>query len=325
MKKIKELFASDYEFCSKTHFSVIKGISIFVVVLVHLCNRYSNFTYLSPFAGAAVAVFLLCSGYGLSESFLKKQGLQGYWPNKIVKIWLPSFLKLSFFAIVTLSGLNAWLTEYPLFLYGWYLQVLFAEYLVFWLLFRFVKKRNLCLIGLFAVSVIAFLLLKSQLYAEQVFCFPIGVAFSQLNWKKAMEKWGFLKHFLLIGVCCVLTAGAFVLRNRFSNYLLFNGIWMVFKLSIAALICLIPYYMRKLRFLGVFIPLGSISYMLYLINNDILALLEGNTYWYTVILVLVLLICSAVVFKWICDMLAGLYEKIANQKNVKEGGTEDGK
>ena len=164
-------FAED-RFCGHQHFFVIKGISILLIVIVHLC-RYLDFTYLSPFAGAGVAVFLLCSGYGLSESFLCKGGLQGFWPNKIVKIWIPSFVKLSFFALVGLRGVLMWLTEYPLFLYGWYLQVLFGEYLVFWLLFRFVKNGRLRLFGLFAASVLAFVLIRNQLYAEQMFCFPI--------------------------------------------------------------------------------------------------------------------------------------------------------
>ena len=318
MKQIKALFEPNYPFCGKTHFSVIKGISILVVVLVHLCNRYSNFTYLSPFAGAAVAVFLLCSGYGLSESLIKKQGLNGFWPNKVVKIWLPSFIKLSFFSIVTLSGFNSWLTEYPLFLYGWYLQVLFAEYFVFWLLFRFVGKKNLCLILLFAASVVAYVLIQNQLYAEQLFCFPIGVAFSQLKWKNALEKWGIIKKFLLMGACCVFAAGAFVTRNRFSHYLLFNGVWMIFKLSLAILICFMPYYLRKIRVLGLFIPFGAISYMLYLINNDILAILESNTYWYTVIGVLVLLLVSAILFKWICDKLSQLYDKTVGRKMLSD-------
>ena len=314
MKKIEALFDPSYAFCGKTHFSVIKGISIFVVVLVHLCNRYSNFTYLSPFAGAAVAVFLLCSGYGLSESLEKKQGLPNYWSNKIVKIWLPSFLKLSFFCLITWSGLNSWLTEYPLFLYGWYLQVLFAEYLVFWLLFRFIKNRKFCLVLLFAASIVAYGLIQDQLYAEQLFCFPFGVAFSQLKWKDAMEKWGWFRKMLLTGICFVLAAGAFVMRNRFSHYLLFNGMWMLFKLSLAVLICFLPYYLRKIRLFGLFIPLGSISYMLYLINNDILALLEGNMYWYTVAGVILLLLVSAVLFKLICDKLSQLYDKTIGKK-----------
>lgn len=309
MKQIKALFLADYEICGKTHFSIIKGISIFVIVMVHLCNRYTNFPYLSPFAGAAVAVFLLCSGYGLSESFEYKHGLNGFWPNKIIKIWVPSFLKLSFFAIVSLKGVYVWLTEYPLFLYGWYLQVLFAEYFVFWILFRYVRNKTVRLIGLFAVSFVSFFCIRSQLYAEQFFCFPLGVAFSQLKWKDTMQNWKWQKKVLLVVGCLVIAAITFCLRNRFSNELLFNTVWLCFKLSIAVLVCFLPYYLRRIRIFGIFIPLGTISYMLYLINNDILALLEGNTYWYTIIATLLLLLASATAFKWICDKLALLIDR----------------
>lgn len=304
MKQIKRLFLADYEFCGKTHFNIIKGISIFVIVMVHLCNRYTNFAYLSPFAGAAVAVFLLCSGYGLSESFEHKQGLNNFWSNKIVKIWIPSFLKLSFFAIVFSKGIRVWLTDHPLFLYGWYLQVLFAEYLVFWVLFRFVKNKTVRLIGLFSASLVAFLCIKSQLYAEQLLCFPLGVAFSQLQWKDIMQNWKRQKKLLLMAGCFATAAAAFLFRNRFSNELLFNAVWLLFKLSIAILVCFLPYYLRRIRIFSIFIPLGVISYMLYLINNDILSLLEGNAYWYTIIATLLLLLVSATAFKWISDKLA---------------------
>lgn len=311
--RIKELFPRDYIICDKTHFSIIKGISIFVIVLVHLCNRYINFTYLSPFAGAAVAVFLICSGYGLSESFEKKQGTKGFWYNKIVKVWLPSFLKLSVVSLIMQSGAKNWLMEYPLFLYGWYLQVLFVEYFVFYLAFRFVKQKMLRIVILFSVSMIAFLLLKSQLYAEQVLCFPIGVLVSQMGWKQKIEKWGNWKRILLIGVCVSLTLIAFLLRKQFTTYIFANAVWLVFKLSIAVLLCLIPYFLRKTRVLGMFIPLGTMSYMLYLINNDVLSLLEGNVQWYTVIGVLVLLGIIAAISKKVCDILAVMIDKVSKK------------
>ena len=247
---------------------------------------------------------MLCSGYGLSESFEHKQGLNNFWSNKIVKIWIPCFLKLSFFAIVFSKGIRVWLTDHPLFLYGWYLQVLFAEYLVFWVLFRFVENKAVRLIGLFSASLVAFLCIRSQLYAEQLLCFPLGVAFSQLQWKDIMQNWKRQKKLLLMAGCFATAAAAFLFRNRFSNELLFNAVWLLFKLSIAILVCFLPYYLRRIRIFSIFIPLGVISYMLYLINNDILSLLEGNAYWYTIIATLLLLLVSATAFKWISDKLA---------------------
>ena len=176
------MISGKYCLFDKTHFGIAKGMGIFVVVLVHLCNRYLDFPYLSPIAGAAVSVFLLCSGYGLSESYKKKE-LKDYWTNKLVKIWIPSFLSISLFSVIRDAGFTVWFTEYPLFLYGWYLQVLFFDYLLFWIIYRFITPK--WRIGLiFVVSTIAFLCIRSQLYAEQLLCFPIGIAVSELNTKK---------------------------------------------------------------------------------------------------------------------------------------------
>ena len=311
---LKKPFCKEFSLCDQTHFLIIKGISILVIVLVHLCNRYLEFAYLSPLAGAAVAVFLLCSGYGLSESYEKKNGLGGYWVNKITKIWLPSFLKLSFISLVTLSGIYSWLTEYPLFLYGWYLQVLFGEYLVFWVLFRFVKSKKLRLCGLFAASAVAFLLIDSQLYAEQMLSFPLGVAFSQLGLKDKVSGWKIKEKILLIAGCAVVAAGSFVLRNRFQQHQVFNLIWMLFKLSLAILICMLPWILRKVPVFSMFIPLGEISYMLYLINNNVLALLDGRVTWYAVVLVILILLVAAVLFKKLCDKLAKVCLNLWNQR-----------
>ena len=123
-----------------------------------------------------------------------------------------------------------------------------------------------------------------------------------------------MKKVLFVGCFLIAAAIAFLLRKQFENYLLFNTVWMLFKLSIAALICFMPYYLRRIRILGVFIPLGSISYMLYLINNDILALLEGNTYWYAVVGTLLLLVVVAVLFKWVCDKMSRIIEKAIQSK-----------
>ena len=304
---------TEYTLCDHRHFQIIKGISIFIIVLVHLCNRYLNFPYLSPVAGAAVAVFLLCSGYGLSESFEKK-GLEGFWANKIIKVWLPSFLSISIFSLIAWNGLSVWAFQHPFFLYGWYLQVLFGEYIVFWLAFRFLKNKNIRMVTMFAVSVVAFILIRSQLYAEQLFCFPIGVAFSQMHLKEKMGRWK-AKQKIVVLLGCAIAAGVFfLLRKLFTQYCLVNSIWAGCKMSIAFLICLVPYYCQKLRVLDIMVPLGTISYMLYLLNNDILRLLENGTSWYVVAGVLALLIVAAYVFKWLCDFLARVYAKTVNRQ-----------
>ena len=310
---VKNKHSNKYELFDKTHFGIVKGIGIFIVVLVHLTNRYLNFPYLSPIAGAAVSIFLLCSGYGLSESF-KYKGLKNYWSNKLVKIWLPSFIQICLFAVIGMIGVKAWLMDYPLFLYGWYLQVLFFDYALFWLVYRFIKNQKMCLIFIFVISIITFLLLKSQIHAEQLLCFPIGVAVSQLNLKSKIENMSTFKFVTVIAILGVIVVGAFLCRNVFEHYILFNFVWLLFKMFSAILVVLGTYVLRKVIIMKLFVSIGSISYSLYLLNNYTLSILDGKEIGLiNLSLALVLTVVSAVVYTKVCDLIFNQYIKLKSK------------
>lgn len=306
-----------FDLCDKTHFGIAKGVGIIIVILVHLTNRYLNFPILSPIAGAAVAIFLICSGYGLSESF-KYKGLNNYWSNKLVKIWVPSFIQVSVVALVGMSGIIAWFTTNPLFLYGWYLQVLFFDYALFWVIYKFVKNEKLCLILLFAISIVTFILLKSQIHAEQLLCFPIGVAFSQLNLKNKVAKYSIIKSFIVLGLLTTVMIGVWLLRNTFHHYILFNAVWLVIKTTFAIIAIYGVYVFRKIPLLKVFVPFGSMSYALYLLNNYTLKVLEVcQINILNIILALVLTFVSAFIYSKICDWIYKKYITLKSKKEVK--------
>lgn len=307
----------DFEFCDKTHFGIVKGIGIILVVLVHLTNRYSNFTILSPIAGAAVAIFLLCSGYGLSESFKYKK-FNNYWSGKVVKIWLPSFIQVSIIALVGMVGIKAWLTYNPLFLYGWYLQVLFYDYTLFWVIFKFVKKENLRLLLLFTISIVTFILVNSQIHAEQLLCFPIGVAFSQLNLKDKVVKFSRTKSALVLILFVSIMVGVWLLRNSFQHYILFNAVWHIFKTSLAIVVIYGTYLFRKIPLLKLFIPFGSMSYALYLWNNyTLLVLKEFDVNILNVILALILTFVVGFIYTKMCDWIYKRFMVLKSKKDVK--------
>ncbi|MBQ3524284.1 MAG: acyltransferase family protein [Clostridia bacterium] len=307
--------SNTFDLCDKTHFGIAKGMGILIVILVHLTNRYLNFPVLSPVAGAMVAIFLICSGYGLSESF-KYKNLSNYWGNKFVKIWVPSFIQVSIVALIGMVGLKVWLTNSPLFLYGWYLQVLFYDYALFWIAYKFVKNEKVSLGLLFAISIITFLLLKSQIYAEQLLCFPIGVAFSQLNLKNKVEKFSIIKSLMVLGLLVSVVVGVWLLRNTFNNYIMFNAVWLVIKTTFAIVTIYGIYVFRKIPLLKMFIPFGSMSYALYLLNNYTLKVLEKcEVNIWSVLFALALTFVSAFVYSKICDWIYKQY--IVLKKEVK--------
>ena len=62
--QLKRIYIIDY----------LRGIGIFTIVLMHLCQGYTNGALNKAFAfgGAGVHVFILCSGLGLYLSYLHK-------------------------------------------------------------------------------------------------------------------------------------------------------------------------------------------------------------------------------------------------------------
>lgn len=70
----------------------LRGFSIFTIVLMHLCQGYTNGTLNKAFAfgGAGVHVFILCSGLGLYLSYLHKPlGYKDFLRKRFSKVYVP--------------------------------------------------------------------------------------------------------------------------------------------------------------------------------------------------------------------------------------------
>ena len=70
----------------------LRGYSIFTIVVMHLCQRYADgaLDKALSLGGAGVHVFILCSGFGLYLSYLKRP--LGYWDflkRRFSKVWIP--------------------------------------------------------------------------------------------------------------------------------------------------------------------------------------------------------------------------------------------
>lgn len=59
------------EFLSLDYTTAIKGIAMLIIMLGHCSGHYVGGRLLTPCGGIGVSLFLIASGYGLNESFLK--------------------------------------------------------------------------------------------------------------------------------------------------------------------------------------------------------------------------------------------------------------
>lgn len=319
--KPKIEYITEFRFCHKNHFLILKGISILLVVLAHFCEQYLGISYLMPLQGVAAAVFLLCSGYGVSESFNNKKGLTHYWENKAIKIWLPSVVATVIFSVINERNAIAWVGNNPLALHGWFLYLLFGEYLAFWLAFYFLESKTARLAALFTASALGFAFVGIPTVAAQMFCFPLGVLASQLGFKHSVRQLKTGGKALLCAILALVAVATYFLQNILSQKLLMSACGAVGCLSAAALLCVGVYFIQKIGIFGIFAPIGTISYAVYLLHEQVLTLLEGRLEWRIAVAVFVGLFVISTVYTWLCNLLGLHNKKLRRSKSTPLKGS----
>lgn len=305
--KTKSVFSyvKSFEFCDKDHFLIIKGIAILAALVAWLLMRYLSIPGLGPIYYSAMALFIMCSGFGVTESYMKKRGLFHFWENKAIKIWAPSLVVLIVVAVIKGGIPIAWVPEYPLALKGDMLYLLFAEYIVFWFVFRFIPLRPVRILVMFACSAIAYIFVPEELtnVKSQFFCFPVGVMFAQLGWKRKIRLFGWKGKLLLTLGCLAAGAGTWALANYVTIPYLDTLTGGLFFMAAAVCLCVVVWAAQKLPVFGIFVPFGMISYMLYLLYNDVFLLYKPGADWRVFILVVVILFVAAGVLTWLRELL----------------------
>ena len=86
----------NYQWMDRNYTTAIKGFSILTIVWAHSGAKLSV-GGIQFIAGIGVALFLMCSGYGLEVSY-EKNGLKGFWKKRLLGVCLP-------FWVVELVGL----------------------------------------------------------------------------------------------------------------------------------------------------------------------------------------------------------------------------
>ena len=85
-----------YQWMDRNYTTAIKGYSILTVVWAH-SGAMLSVGGIQFIAGIGVALFLMCSGYGVEVSY-EKSGLIGFWKKRLLGVCLP-------FWVVELVGL----------------------------------------------------------------------------------------------------------------------------------------------------------------------------------------------------------------------------
>lgn len=206
-----------YQWMDRNYTTAIKGFSILTVVWAHSGAKLSV-GGIQFIAGIGVALFLMCSGYGLEISY-GKNGLKDFWKKRLLGVCLP-------FWVVELVGLLAtgtfsikvYLLDFcflkPATSYGWFMGYIVICYLIFYAVKRLIKDSKMQTMVLFGAFGIWFVLESvffanpdmPFLRARQMLSFPVGVLVA-VNKDKIEQTLIKTKNILILmggGTACIL-------------------------------------------------------------------------------------------------------------------------
>lgn len=310
-KQRKIEYITKFDLCARAHFDIIKGISILVSLIALFCESFLNVPYGKPVVSIAAAVFVLCSGFGVAESYRRKGSLIHYWENKMIKVWLPSVVIVVGLTAALEKNMVSWISQSPVGLKGSWLHLIFGEYAAFWLVFRMVQNRNARLTCLFLCSAAAFALLPETLDIKpHVFAFPAGVLLSQIGWKYKVMKAGWGKKILLLALCLAAAAVGGIIAAMVKLPYAGTLAWSVCTLAAALSLLLVTYYLQKIPVFGVFAPFGMISYAIYLTYDKVFALFAGQKDWQMYVALVAVVFVVAAVVAWLRQQLINWNQKM---------------
>jgi len=183
----------------------LRGISIFTIVIMHLCMGYVDGVLHKAlaFGGAGVHVFILCSGLGLYLSYLRKPlGYKDFLKKRFCKVYVPYAIAVLLWGAWLLICTGAFPTKEVmshLFLYKmfsvesdtslcypyWFLSIIFQFYFAWPLIVRLVRGWGGQLLPL-AISLLWSTLVGVLSYEELR---PWGSFFLQYLWEFCLGMW----------------------------------------------------------------------------------------------------------------------------------------
>ena len=270
----------------------LRGFSIFTIVLMHLVQSFplpDIVNNVASLGGAGVHIFILCSGFGLYLSHLRKPLNYGsFLKRRFLKVYVPYIIIVFISALVPFfnTSPNKWSELLShVFLYKmfseelectfggqlWFISTIIQFYLCWPLIVRFFQQKNSLLYSI----------VISLLWAT--FIYIIGISekriwnsfFLQYLWEFVLGMWLARKYFMtpekiqipdlkILFPVCIVSLGVFgVLALSGDVFKLYNDIpSMVGYLTLSLLFYrLFPKFLTKF-----FIKTNAISYEWYLVH-----------------------------------------------------------
>lgn len=233
--------------------------------------------------GIGVALFLICSGYGLCESARNRFEFGAFWKKRIITVFLPYALTRIIVLAVTPS--DATIVELlldvtcirPRYVLGWYLNYLLFCYVVF-SVYQLIRRRFgiKAMVLLVAVVVISFFVSPTELQAEQSMSFLTGILLSEYKDSAILTRLksrpcGVTEAAFLVGAVAFVLKQLRILEFSYWIYLL----QMIYKFGWAVMILTAIWTLMKRFSLKPAALIGKYSYEIYLTHGYLFDLMRS--------------------------------------------------
>ena len=280
-----------YQWMDRNYTTAIKGFSILTVVWAHSGARLSV-GGIQFIAGIGVALFLMCSGYGLEVSY-EKNGLKGFWRKRLLGVCLPFWVVelVGMLAIGSTFSIKTYLLDFcflrPATAYGWFMGYIVICYLIFYAVKKLVKHsrtQTLVLFGAFAIWFVLESIFFANpdmpfLRARQMLSFPAGVLLA-VNKEQIEQTLTKTKNILVLtggGTVCLLFMAITQLNAvKSMPYIVSNAMALLTCLPMAIGIMAFGKSFGGLFENKMFLAMGTISYEVYLIHAYTLNFIENS-------------------------------------------------
>lgn len=274
----------------RNYTTAIKGFSIITVVWAH-SGAMLSVGGIQFIAGVGVALFLICSGYGLEISY-EKNRLKGFWRKRLLSVcfpfWITEFIGLLLDGDFSIRRYILDMTFIkPATSYGWFMGYIIICYLIYYLVKCFITDRKIqtkILIGTFLIwfwleSVFFANPSMPFLRARQMLCFPCGIlmAMKKDNIEKIIDKTKSIMIFVWGGTMCFLFMAITQLQIiKKLPYLLSNtmALFTCFPLALGILILGKNY--SEILENKILVSVGMLSYEIYLVHAFTLNLIDAS-------------------------------------------------
>lgn len=266
----REIFILDKEITK-----VYRGMAIIFVMIQHCAGHFGTNIF-TTMGGIGVAIFLLLSGFGLTESF-KKKGIGGFLQGRLKRVWLP--FALFYVGVYMLYDNHDWQNlvlnvlsvrqdDY------WYVHYMLRCYLVFWIAFRLSYRYRWWIFVAF--SLYTFLGMEGC-RIEQWLTFPFGVLMSERKeWLMTLTRKKVIQIAIIAGIIGIMALAVkqmSIVREQMGTWV-YQLVETFIKLPLGIFVIAILWLLPSRLIIGnrMLTLCGLLSYELYLVHIQMLGL-----------------------------------------------------